>query len=108
MSAAELLEALRTRGVELRAAGDRLRFRPVAAVTTDELEALRAHKAAVLALLADVNKLERDGMAARLRAVAATLTSAEHERLAVEAATGDRLAELAVAVLASVPRTGAS
>src|SRR5262249_44739730 len=51
MSAAELLGALRARGVELVAAGDRLRFRPVAAVTLDELAALRVQKAAVLSLL---------------------------------------------------------
>jgi len=51
MSAAELVGALRTRGVELVAAGDRLPFRPVAAVTPDELTALRAQKAAILSLL---------------------------------------------------------
>ena len=51
MNAAELLGALRTRGVELVAAGDRLRFRPVAAVSPDELAALRAQKAAVISLL---------------------------------------------------------
>jgi hypothetical protein len=99
VSAAGVLEALRTRGVELRAAGDRLRFRPVAAVTPDELAALRAHKAAVLALLADLEQLERDGTAAKLRAIGATLTSEEHQRLRAEAAAGDRLAELVTAVL---------
>jgi hypothetical protein len=52
-------------------------------------------------LLADVvDELERDGTAAQLRAIAATLTPEEHERLAAEAATGDRLAELA-----AIPRT---
>jgi TubC N-terminal docking domain len=100
VSAAELLAALRGRGVELQADGDRLRFRPVAAVTADELAALRAHKAGVLALLADLEALERDGTATRLRTIAATLTREEHERLRAEVATGDRLAELLVAVLA--------
>jgi hypothetical protein len=51
VSVAELLETLRTRGVEFTAAGDRLRFRPAAAVTPDELAALRAHKAALLRVL---------------------------------------------------------
>jgi hypothetical protein len=101
VSAAELLDALRTRGVELRAAGDRLRFRPVAAVIPDELEAMRAHKPALVALLADVEALERDGSAAKLREIAVTLTPAEHERLRAEAAAGDRLAELVTAVLAT-------
>ena len=104
MSAAELLEALRTRGVELRAAGDRLRFRPVAAVTTDDLEALRAHKAAVLALLADVAELERDGSSLKLRAIASTLTSEEHaRRLAAEAAAGDQLTQLILQAVACTP-----
>lgn len=47
----DLLDRLRARGVELVAAGDRLRFRPADALTADELEALRRHKAEVLALL---------------------------------------------------------
>ena len=101
MSAAELLATLSARGVEVRAVGDRLRFRPVAAVTADEVTALRTHKPALLALLADVDELERDGTAARLRAIARTLTAEEHQRLAAEAATGDRLAQLMVAVLAA-------
>jgi hypothetical protein len=49
----------------------------------------------------DLEALERDGTGAQLRAIAATLTAEEHQRLAVEAATGDRLAELMVAVLAT-------
>jgi hypothetical protein len=52
-------------------------------------------------LAADLEELERDGTAARLRAVAATLTVEEHHRLAAEAEAGDRLAELMVAVLAT-------
>src|SRR5262245_36813863 len=48
-----------------------------------------------------VEALERDGTAARLRAIAATLTAEEHQRLATEAATGDRLAALMVGVLAT-------
>jgi hypothetical protein len=44
MTAVELVSALRARGVELVAAGDRLRFRPSEAVTSEEREALRCHK----------------------------------------------------------------
>ena len=55
---------------------------------------------AVLAFLADLEALERDGTAAQLREVAATLAAEEHQRLAAEAATGDGLAELVMAVLA--------
>jgi hypothetical protein len=57
---------------------------------------------AVLALLADLEELKRDGIAAQLRAVAATLTGGEHRRLAAEAAAGDRLAKLAVTVLSAM------
>jgi hypothetical protein len=59
------------------------------------------------ALLVDLQQLEPDDTAAQLRAIAATLTSEEHQRLAAEAATGDRLAQLVMAVLASIPRTAA-
>ena len=55
------------------------------------------------ALRADLEQLERDGTAAKLRATAASLTPAELERLRAEAAAGDRLAELATAGLA-IPR----
>jgi hypothetical protein len=53
-------------------------------------------------LRADLEQLERDGTAAQLCAVAATLTSEEHQRLAHEAASGDRLAELITAVVGPV------
>jgi len=53
------------------------------------------------ALLDDLEALERDGTAAQLRSIAATLTAEEHQRLAAEAAAGDRLAELMVGVLAT-------
>jgi hypothetical protein len=51
VTAALLVEALRARGIQLRVVGDRLRYRPAAALTTDDLEALRQHKAEVLELL---------------------------------------------------------
>lgn len=49
--AVALLADLRARGVELVAIGDRLRFRPASAVSGDTREALRVHKAELLALL---------------------------------------------------------
>ena len=49
--AAVLVESLRARGVELRAVGDRIRYRPASALTPDDLEALRQQKAEVLSLL---------------------------------------------------------
>jgi hypothetical protein len=52
-------------------------------------------------IVADLEQLERDGTAAQLRAIAATLTAEEHERLRAEAASGDRLAALVTAVLAT-------
>ena len=51
-------------------------------------------------LRTDLETLEGDGTAEELRAFAATLAREEHERLAAEAAAGERLAELMVAVLA--------
>jgi hypothetical protein len=50
-------------------------------------------------LAADLEQLERDGTGARLRAIAATITREEHERLRAEAAAGDQLAALMVGVL---------
>jgi hypothetical protein len=94
VTAGELLADLGARGLrvwnqgtELRVASDR------AAITT--------HKPALLALLADLAEFERDGTAEKLRAITATLTAEEHQRLAAEAASGDRLAALMQAVLAS-------
>ncbi|GIW96963.1 MAG: hypothetical protein KatS3mg111_0296 [Pirellulaceae bacterium] len=52
MGAAGLLTELRKRGVKLVPVGDRLRFAPKDALTPDLVEALRAHKAEMLALLA--------------------------------------------------------
>lgn len=51
-AAADLLAELRQRGIELVARGDRLRYRPRAAVTPDLAERLRAHKGALLTILA--------------------------------------------------------
>ena len=51
MSAQALVAELRTRGVELIPAGDRIRFRPASAVPPELVERLRAHKAEVLAIL---------------------------------------------------------
>jgi hypothetical protein len=98
MTATALVTALHARGLRLWA---EFHVVPRRLLTDDDRAALRANKPAVLALLADLEALERDGMAAWLRAVAATLSAEEHQRLAHEAASGDRLAELITAVLGS-------
>ena len=51
MSVAALVKMLRARGVTLEPRGDKLRVRPAGAVRPEEVEALRQHKATVLALL---------------------------------------------------------
>lgn len=51
--AAELLEALEARGVRFTAQGDRLHADPAGPLAAADLEALRAHKPAILALLED-------------------------------------------------------
>lgn len=51
MAAAELVQALRARGVTLEPAGDQLRVRPASALSAEELEALRQVKPEVLRLL---------------------------------------------------------
>jgi hypothetical protein len=56
---------------------------------------------AIARILDELEALERDGTAAQLRAIAATLTADERHRLEAEAAAGDRLAELITAVLAT-------
>ncbi len=52
MDAVTLVATLRQRGVTLRPAGGKIRFRPAELVTPDLLAELAAHKPAVLALLA--------------------------------------------------------
>lgn len=53
MTANDLLSELRRRGIELVAAGDRLRYRPKDAVTPELREAILAHKAEIMRLLGD-------------------------------------------------------
>jgi hypothetical protein len=52
MTAVELIEVLRARGVTLEPHGDKLRVRPVSRLTAEELDCLRVAKTEVLALLA--------------------------------------------------------
>src|SRR5215472_6022452 len=101
MTGAELLADLRARGVRLWSRDDALYVAPRALLVEADRAAITAHQPALLSLLADLEQLERDGTAGRLRSIAATLTPEEHERLRAEAATGDRLAALMVAVLAT-------
>jgi hypothetical protein len=103
VTAPELLTDLRARGLRLWCRGDGLHVAPRALLVEADRAAITTHKSALLALLGDLTELERAGTAARLRAIAATLTPDEHQRLAAEAATGDHLAVLMQAVLASPP-----
>ena len=52
MGPTDVLAELKRRGVEVAVEGDRLRFRPQAAVTTDLRAALVQHKAELLTLIA--------------------------------------------------------
>jgi hypothetical protein len=104
MTATELLTDLRTRGIRLWSEGGGLHVAPRACLVDGDRAAITAHKPVLLALLADLEQLERDGSASKLRSIASTLTSEEHQRLRAEAASGDRLAALVTAVLA-VPVT---
>jgi hypothetical protein len=108
MTATELLTDFRARGLRLWGAGGGLHVAPRACLLDADRAALTAHKPALLALLADLDELERDGTAARLRAIATGLTPDEHQRLAAEAAEGDRLAALMVAVLATPTSSGSN
>ena len=51
VTATEIIQDLRRRGVQLEAVGDRLRFRPREAVTSDLVEALKQHKAEIISTL---------------------------------------------------------
>ncbi len=53
MNAVEILSELQAQGVELLAAGDRLRYRPVERVAPALLDELQAHKDEILELLGD-------------------------------------------------------
>lgn len=54
MTAPELVQVLRARGVELSRSGDRLRFRPVQAVPTELVAEMRRHKKELLSLLGEL------------------------------------------------------
>src|SRR5262245_48676307 len=101
MTTGELLGDLRARGLRLRCEEGKLLVAPRTRLADGDRAALTAHKPALVALLDDLEQLERDGTATKLRAIAATLTPPELERLRAEAASGDRLAELVTAVLAT-------
>ena len=103
---AALLLGLRARGIRVDADGDRLRYHPANQVTAADVDSLRAGKADLLALLGDLASLDADRTAGRLRALAATLTPAERERLWAEAGGGDHLAGLIVAVIGGFPAKG--
>jgi len=99
--------ALRARGVEFAVTGDSLRYRPSGAVTEAERDALRAHRRALLALLADLATLEQDGTASRLRTLWGGLAEADRVQLRSEADAGDRSAGLILAAVATSPEPAA-
>jgi len=106
MTAPTVLADLARRGIIVRRADDPAHLTVDAlegTLTAADVAVIRGHKPALLALLADLDELERDGTAARLRAIGGTLTPEERDCLAAEVATGDRLAALLVAVLATPP-----
>jgi hypothetical protein len=67
-AAVVLLHALRRRGVEIHAEGDRLRWRaPRGVVTPDDLDALKAAKAEIVAALEAEQEPPADWLARRSR-----------------------------------------
>src|SRR5438093_899337 len=100
MSRAELLDALRRRGVTVTAIDDRLVYRAPGTLTPEDRAALVRHKPGLLAALrghsAVTNPVHRD----RLRLLYETLTAEERTQLEHEAAAGDTIAQLVVETLA--------
>jgi hypothetical protein len=95
----EMLAGLRARGIELATAGDRLRVRPAGMLTEADREVLMAMKPALLALLDPVTPGDRT----RMRTTYSELTPEERDRLAAEAAAGDRLAQLVTDAVLCAP-----
>ena len=58
MTAETLIAEFQALGVELKPAGDKIRFRPASVVPADLREKLRAHKAEVLAVLTSPGSVE--------------------------------------------------
>ena len=77
MTPDSLLAELRRRGIELRAAGDRLLYRPEEALDPELRVALRTHKAAVLAGLRRDSATDVDGLLSNI-----TVTEAHTETTA--------------------------
>jgi hypothetical protein len=100
-SAVELLLAeLAGRGIQLQAHGDRLRFRPQAAMTPDLAEQLKRHKAELLAVLHAATGAAAEAKALTWRAraggdedLAERLAEAWEERLSIITADNVPLAE---------------
>ena len=90
-----LLAELAAHGIELQAHGERLRYRPLAAVTPDLAARLQVHKADLLAVLraaagrvADADALIRGARARGDNELAEALAEAWQERLAICTADG--------------------
>jgi hypothetical protein len=96
--AAELLHALRARGIVVEARGDRLRYRPRHRVTEHELAIMRQLKPDLLRLLT-IEPAHREA----LRRCDQDLDDHDRGRLAAEAAAGDQLAQLVLHAVACTP-----
>ena len=100
MNAPALIAELRRRGVTLEAQGDRLRFRPVSAVSEDLVARLREQKADVLARLlssssAGTPLADEPIVEARERLAAVLIRSRRFDRevwIALDPVTADELA----------------
>ena len=77
-----LLVQLARRGIELRAAGDRLRYRPRSAMTPDLVARLAAHKVELLAVLAAADARTDPNPEPATAVPAATYTPEERRLLA--------------------------
>jgi hypothetical protein len=84
MTTAQLLTTLVSRGVEFCAKGDKLCFRPAERLTADEVEHIRSHKAALLAILRAEGLVYRNPAAdPRPRALCDRCGSSQHVDVAI-------------------------
>jgi hypothetical protein len=90
---ARLLLDLRQRGVVVEAVGEELHWRaPAGVMAADDVATLRAWKAELVAVLAELAALERDRTAGLWRGLYETLPEDDRERVAAEVVAGDPIA----------------
>ena len=104
MTARGLLSDLRAQGVRLRVQGEALAVdAPTGALAEADWSALTAEKTGLVELLEALVELEADGTAAGIRTTWGGLPATDRGRLQDEAASGDRLADLILAVVEAGP-----